>query len=77
VPDYGSAEDGLIVKAVVDDKPGSKAGILKGDIITKIGEKDVKDIYDYMDALKECKLDTKCNILVKRNGKIMQLIVNF
>jgi len=77
VPDYGSAEDGLIVKAVVDDKPGSKAGILKGDFITKIGEKDVKDIYDYMDALKECKLDTKCNILVKRNGKIVQLIVNF
>lgn len=68
VPDYG-ASNGMTINAVLEDRPGQKAGLKKGDIIIKIGEKSINDIYDYMDALKLCKFGKSYPIVVKRNGK--------
>ena len=76
VPDYGAIE-GMTVNAVLEGKPGEKAGLKKGDIIIKIGEIEVKDIYDYMDALKLCKFGKSYPIIVKRKSEKITLTLQF
>ena len=76
VPDYG-ATGGMTINAVLDGKPGQKAGLKKGDNIIKIGEKAVDDIYDYMDALKSCSFGKSYPIIVIRNGKEITLTLQF
>ena len=76
VPDYG-ATGGMAINAVLEGKPGQKAGLKKGDIILKIGDKEVKDIYDYMDALKLCKFGKNYPIVVKRKSIEITLTLQF
>ena len=51
MPDYSFQGEGLRIDAVNEDKPAANAGIKAGDIIVKIGTKEVHDIYDYMECL--------------------------
>ncbi len=76
VPDYG-ATGGMTINAVLEGKSGQKAGLKKGDIIIKIGEKSVDDIYDYMDALKLCSFGKTYQIVVRRNGEEITKILEF
>ncbi|HRA73974.1 MAG TPA: M20/M25/M40 family metallo-hydrolase, partial [Flavobacterium sp.] len=55
MPSYADSTDGLHVDGVTDDRPAQKAGILSGDIITKIGTCDVKEVYSYMECLSKIK----------------------
>ncbi|HLW40185.1 MAG TPA: PDZ domain-containing protein [Brumimicrobium sp.] len=50
------------------------AGILAGDIITKIGDCVIKNIYDYMECLSEIEPNDKTTVSFIRNGQ--ELIVN-
>jgi len=53
IPDYaGTAKEGLRIDGVSAGKPASKAGLIKGDIITAIDGKKVGSIYDYMARMK-------------------------
>ena len=76
VPDYGATE-GMTINAVLDGKPGQKAGLKKGDIIIKIGQKSVKDIYDYMDALKPCEFGKSYPIIIRRGGEEITKTLQF
>lgn len=76
MPDY-SADGGVLVNMVIDGKPGSIAGLQKGDIITSINGKKIKDVYDYMDALKECKKEVDYPLEITRNGENQKLIIRF
>src|SRR5678815_1422729 len=49
VPDYLYDETGLRIDGVREGKPAANAGLQKGDIIMKMGGKDIKDIYAYME----------------------------
>jgi hypothetical protein len=51
IPDYAYDKGGLRLDGVSDGKPAQKAGLKAGDIILKIGEYAVKDVYAYMEAL--------------------------
>ena len=51
MPSYAETTNGLKVDGVIEDRPGFKAGLQQGDIITKIGDCEVSDIYGYMDCL--------------------------
>jgi len=62
-------DGGAVVKEVSDDSPAEKAGLQKGDVITKVGSAEIKDAKDLIEAIGERKPDDKVEITYKRNGK--------
>jgi S1-C subfamily serine protease len=57
MPDYVYDGVGLRVDGVNLGKPGEKAGLLKGDIIIKMGDYSISNIQDYMKSLGQFKKD--------------------
>ena len=77
MPDYASeGGEGLRVDGVINNKPAKRAGIEKGDVIVAMDGKPVKNIYDYMYRLEECKPGQRINVDVLRNGKKITLVVD-
>ena len=77
MPDYASeGGEGLRVDGVINNKPANRAGMEKGDVIVAMDGKPVKNIYDYMYRLEECKPGQRINIDVLRNGKKITLVVD-
>lgn len=55
IPDYSSTKEGLEITGVKAGGVAEKSGLAGGDIITKLGQYDIKNIYDYTDALTKFK----------------------
>jgi hypothetical protein len=53
IPDYAYDGKGLKLSGVTDGAPAQKAGVKDGDIIVKMNNKVIDNIYDYTDALGE------------------------
>lgn len=77
MPDYTYTDHGMRVDGVIDGRPGQVAGMLKGDIVTKIGDMDIKDIYGYMEALSKFNPGESTELRVRREGKDLVLQVKF
>tara|TARA_B100000029_G_scaffold82096_2_gene72981 strand:- start:428 stop:2230 length:1803 start_codon:yes stop_codon:yes gene_type:complete len=78
VPSYGSTKEGLEVDGISKpDGPAAKAGIQKGDVITSMNGKSVKDIYEFMDRLGELEPGMIIPVLIDRDGTEMELSVSF
>jgi hypothetical protein len=77
MPDYVVEVKGLQVDGVVDDRPGQRAGIVEGDIIIKMGEITINDIYDYMNALGKFRKGDTTSVIVLRNQEEVELNVIF
>ena len=55
-----------------DVKPGSpaaKAGLKAGDILIKFGDKPIKNLYDFTDALRRSKIGDVVEVIVLRDGQ--------
>jgi hypothetical protein len=76
MPDYTFAGPGLRVDAVLDDKIAAKAGILAGDVITKLGDFPVTDINNYMAALSHFKKGDATKVSIRRgaDSKLFDII---
>ncbi|MES2618401.1 MAG: M20/M25/M40 family metallo-hydrolase [Bacteroidota bacterium] len=77
MPDYIFDGIGLRVDGVNMDKPGEKAGLLKGDIIVKLGDTVINNINDYMKALSNFKHGDKSTIVIMRGTEQKTLEVVF
>jgi hypothetical protein len=77
MPDYTFEGPGVRVDGVTDGRPASKAGILKGDVIKKLGSHELKDVMGYMKALSEHKKGDTVPVEVIRNGEVKKLEVTF
>jgi len=78
MPAYGSIEEGLEVDGISKiDGPAAKAGIKKGDVIKMINGKPIKDIYEFMDRLRELEKGMTVPVIIERNGKKQELSVSF
>ncbi len=77
MPDYIYDGVGLRVDGVNLGKPGEKAGLLKGDIITKLGDFTISNIQDYMKALGAMKKGDTVKMIIKRAGEEKELSVTF
>ena len=77
MPDYVYQGVGMRIDGVQSDRPAEKAGIEKGDIVIKMGNIEVKDIYDYMEGLAQYKKGETGRVVVKRGDKIMVKNVTF
>jgi|JI10StandDraft_1071094.scaffolds.fasta_scaffold09551_5 hypothetical protein len=75
IPDYLYSGKGLRIDGAKDGKPGFKAGLQKGDVIMKLGDFDVEDIYGYMEALGKFEKGQKTTCIVDRNGESVTLEV--
>lgn len=77
MPSYTADVQGLRVDGVSEGKPAQKAGVLTGDIITKIGNLEIKDIESYMDALGKFEKGQSTEVTVKRKSETLILKVTF
>jgi membrane-associated protease RseP (regulator of RpoE activity) len=51
VPDFTPLDSGVLLAGVSEDGPAAKADLRKGDIVLRIGERDVADLQGMTDAL--------------------------
>jgi hypothetical protein len=77
LPDYLYDGVGLRLEGVHEGKPAQLAGLKKGDTIIRMGDKDIKDIYAYMDVLSKLHKGDMTIITVLRNEKKMDFEVKF
>ena len=77
MPSYADTKDGLVIDGVTENRPAANAGIEAGDILTKIGSCEVKEVYTYMDCLSKVQSGQKLPVTVKRKGKDITLDVTF
>jgi len=77
MPSYTSDSEGLLVDGATEGKPAHKAGIQTGDIITKIGDFEIKDIQTYMESLGKFEKGQTVPVKIKRKGEELTLNVTF
>ena len=74
MPRYDDAETkGMGVEGVVPGGAAEAAGMKKGDIITAIGGKPVKNVQDYMKVMAGMKRGEELEITLERDGKPVKL----
>jgi hypothetical protein len=77
MPDYVYNGEGMRIDAILDGRPAQKAGLEAGDIVIKLGESPIKDIYEYMAALGKYEKGQSADILVKRKDQVLLKKVEF
>ena len=77
VPDYLYGGKGMRIDGVSEGKPAQAAGLLKGDVVIKLGEYDVLDMMSYMKALASFEKGNETSVTVKREEKEITLNVKF
>ncbi|MFT5763956.1 MAG: hypothetical protein ACI8VT_000814 [Saprospiraceae bacterium] len=77
MPDYVYDGEGMRIDGVIDGRPAHNAKLERGDVIIKIGELEVKDIYDYMKGLGMYKKGDKTMVVVLRGKKEVKREVTF
>ena len=77
VDETNSKNNKNIVKVgyVVPRSPAEKSGIFVGDIIIRVGTKDVQTASDVIDAISQNGIDKSINITLKRGNKFIKLRV--
>ena len=70
IPDYGAAPagGGMQLAGVSPGGAAEKAGLRAGDVIKKVGDAEVADIYDFMDALGRYRAGERVEVAIVRAG---------
>jgi membrane-associated protease RseP (regulator of RpoE activity) len=69
IPDFGETENGVRFSDVKPGSPAAKAGFKAGDILIQFGDKPIKNLYDFTDALRRSKVGDVVPVIVLRDGK--------
>lgn len=77
MPDYTDHGDGLHVDGVTDGRPAQLAGIQQGDVIVKIGDCTIKEVYGYMECLSKLNAGDEKEVVFIRAGKEIKVNVKF
>lgn len=77
MPSYADTKDGLHIDGVSENRPAANAGIQAGDILKKIGNCEVKEVYTYMECLAKVKSGEELPVVVVREGKEQTFQVKF
>ncbi|MDQ3917861.1 MAG: M20/M25/M40 family metallo-hydrolase [Acidobacteriota bacterium] len=73
IPTYADSSDGLRLDGVREGSPAEKAGLKAGDRVVKLAGRDVKNVYDYTQALSEMKAGQEYEVEVVREGQRLTL----
>src|SRR5450755_3194927 len=69
IPDFGQVETGVKFADVKPNSPAAKAGLKAGDILVQFGDKPIKNLYDFTDALRRSKVGDVVEVKVLRDGQ--------
>jgi hypothetical protein len=69
IPDFGQVETGVKFSDVKPGSPAAKAGLKAGDILVQFGDKPIKNLYDFTDALRRSKVGDVVEVRVLRDGQ--------
>jgi Zn-dependent M28 family amino/carboxypeptidase len=75
IPNYADSSNGLLIDGVREASPAAKAGIKAGDRVVKIGDREIKNVYDYTYALGEMKAGQEYVFEVMRGNEKLSLKV--
>ena len=68
IPDFGQTENGVKFSDVKPNSPAARAGLKAGDILVQFGDKPIKNLYDFTDALRRSKVGDVVEVKVLRDG---------
>jgi S1-C subfamily serine protease len=77
MPDYLFDGKGMRIDGVSKHKTASKFGILRGDIVLKMGNIDVNDMMSYMQALSKFNKGDSTTVKLDRKDKIIEINIVF
>lgn len=77
MPSYADTGNGLKVDGVVDDRPADHAGIQTGDIITKLGDCEIKEVYSYMECLSKFNKGDETTLTFIHEGETKTVNIKF
>jgi aminopeptidase YwaD len=69
IPDFGEVPTGVRFSDVKPGSPAAKAGLKAGDILVQFGDKPIKNLYDFTDALRRSKVGDVVEVRVLRDGQ--------
>lgn len=69
MPDFAYSGAGVKIAGVSDDSPAAKAGVLKDDVVTAFNGKQVKNLKDYSNFLKEHQPGDTVTFTIERDGE--------
>jgi len=75
IPEYGFEGPGVKLSGARGGSAADKAGLKAGDIVLRFGDRDIRNIYDYMYALGDHKAGDVVKLLVKRGASTVELEV--
>jgi hypothetical protein len=73
IPDYAWSGKGVKLTGARPDSPATRAGIVAGDVIVKLGTHEVTNVHDYVFALGDLEPGKETTVEVDRNGKRLTL----
>ena len=69
IPDFGQTENGVRFSDIRPGSPAAKAGFKAGDVLIQFGDRPIKNLYDFTDALRRSKVGDVVDVTVLRDGK--------
>lgn len=76
-PDYGFDGTGMRITGVRSEGPADRAGLQSGDVIIRLNDHEIKDIYAYMDVLNTLEKGQQTTVTVLRNEQEQTLDITF
>lgn len=73
IPDYTPAEHGMRIGGVRAGSPAEQAGLRAGDVIVRIDEHEIADIYGFTEALRAHQPGDRVRITLLRDGETITL----
>ncbi|HEY6348252.1 MAG TPA: M28 family peptidase [Candidatus Angelobacter sp.] len=75
IPDFGQIENGVKFSDVRPGSPAAKAGLKAGDVLVQFGDKQIKNLYDFTDALRRSKVGDLVEVKVLRGWETISVSV--
>ena len=75
IPDFGQVENGVKFSDVRPGSPAAKAGLKAGDVLVQFGDKPIKNLYDFTDALRRSKIGDVVEVKVLRGDQTITATV--
>ncbi len=76
IPDYAPGEnEGLSLSGVTPGAPAEKAGVRAGDVVVRLADREIRDIYDYTYAIDFLEIGSPTEVVVLREGERITLTI--